>query len=205
MINKITGYVRREKALNESIGAFIVEYEFVLSTIYSILSICIKKGGLKDEAYLIILTHDSTGYPLTQYMMASLKHQYNSEFSSSDKLLSKYLKAIESKLNDAHNLRNKIVHSAWIYGFDPSPIKDDIAISTRHFVKSEGLVPFRKEMRKEDFREYTKSLNKLSIELEILQEQVVNDKFIGLDNKITSVKLIDLSLDESKYSESEMD
>lgn len=52
---------------------------------------------------------------------------------------SEILKAIKTKLSDANELRNDIVHSAWMIGYDVDNASEDILIGIRSKVFAPGF------------------------------------------------------------------
>jgi len=116
-----------EEQLYAEIGRFVVEFEGLLKFIKDAIQDYFKDEGLYDTIPIEMLMHDSTSAPLAKYFQAISLHYLDKKHSDKKRgdieLVKKFVNSIHSKLIQAGELRNDIVHASWYlssyYGINP--------------------------------------------------------------------------------------
>lgn len=157
MIGAIKRYKKRNKEMMATFGEFVYNFEFLCLSLKKAITEILRRNGLKNETLVEILVHDSTGAPLIKYFQASLQEAFKLQGKTDVEIL----KTLKTKLNDANELRNDLVHSGWVIGYGIEKGDKDLAIGIRSKVYAQGLSAVGHIYETEDFREASEHLETL--------------------------------------------
>lgn len=154
MIGAIKKYKRRTKEFTSSYGEFAFNFEAVCLKMKSIIEAIFLANGLKEETKFVkILLHDSTAFPLLNYLKASIFEHYKVDLEN-NKPLQRKISIIFNKLLECIELRNNLIHSYWGIGYSiKGESVDDICYGFKDKVKSLGIESQLYTYRTSDFSE----------------------------------------------------
>lgn len=189
-------YIERKEKFYTVLGAFVFEFEQLCLTIKNTIALLFIKNGLQKDVLVDVLIHDSTADPLKRYLHALIFECYKDYFETNPNERKK-LDLFFKKIQEAIQLRNDIVHSAWIIGFDTKKNNDnDIAIPIRYKASKNGLKDIYGEYFSKDLGDYWEQLKLLTISSRNINENIKNDRMPF--NNIEIQKISDLQFELKK-------
>ncbi len=180
-------YTEREEKFYKVLGAFVVEFEHLCLSIRNTIVLLFEKNGLQKNILVDILLHDTTADPLKRYLQALIFECYKDDLTKNpnEKIsIEKFFK----KIQEAGQLRNDIVHSAWIIGFDSKQNSDnDIAFPIRNKASKNGLKGIYSEYSSTDLSSYFEDLKVLTLWSMIIKENIDNNRSLVFNLEIREI------------------
>jgi hypothetical protein len=191
-------YSDRENRFYTAIGAFTFEFEQLCLSIKNSIILLFEKNGLTKEIFVDILLYDSAAGSLRKYLAALIFECYKKDFetASSEKIFnSLYFK----KIQEVIELRNNIVHSAWILAFDSTDnLNNDITFPIRNKLTNKGIKRNEDEYLYQDLIKYWENLKVLSALSLSIKENIENNKTPFYELDIEKLKILRFDFDLSK-------
>lgn len=173
-----------------AVGEFVYNFEFLCLSLRKAITEVLKRNGLKNETLVDILVHDSTGAPLIKYFQACLQESFKLQGKTDVEIL----KSLKTKLNDANELRNDLVHSDWAIGYGIEKGDKDLAIGIRNKVYSDGLAPVGHTYEAEDFKQASKHIEILEGIIRKICKNIEKKRKVFNGVSLEKISKIDLKL-----------